>query len=145
MMTDAYGPVDFLILEYPSHTDGTAAAHALRDLIDGGVVALYDLVVVRREPDGTARELDLADGSVDVPDALAPFSGARSGLLGDEDIREAANALEPGTNALVIVYENRWAAPFVSAARADGLELVASARLTAREILDVLDEVEAAS
>jgi uncharacterized membrane protein len=145
MMTDAYGPVDFLILEYPSGTDGTATAHALRDLVHRGVVALYDLMVVRREPDGTAREIDLTSGSGDVPPALAGFAGARSGLLGADDVAEAANALEPGTSALVLVYENRWAAPFVSAARAEGVEVVASARLTAREILDALDEVEAAS
>jgi hypothetical protein len=144
-MTDAYGPVDFLILEYPSRTDGKATAKALRDLVDRGVVALYDLMAVRREPDGTTREIDLASGSADVPAALAAFAGARSGLLGAEDVAEAANALEPGTNALVLVYENRWAAPFVSAARSEGVEMVASARLTAQELLTALDEVEAAS
>jgi hypothetical protein len=144
-MADAYGPVDFLILEYPPDTDGTATARALTGLIDRGVVALYDLMVVRREPDGTAREIDLASGSADVPAAFATFAGARSGLLGADDVDEAANALEPGASAVVIVYENRWAAPFVSAARAEGVEVVASARLTAQEIMDALDEVEAAS
>jgi hypothetical protein len=144
-MDDAYGPVDFLILEYPTHTDGTETAQALTALIEQGVVALYDLLVVSRGPDGTARELDLSSGSPDVPAAFAPFAGARSGLLGPDDVAEAANALEPGTSAVVIVYENRWAVPFVTAARSEGVEVVASARLSAQEIVDTLDELEAVS
>jgi hypothetical protein len=137
------GPVDFLILEYPLHTDGKSTAHALSVLIDQGVVALYDLMVVRREADGTAREIDLANNSPDLPAAFAAFAGARSGLLGPDDVAEAANALEPDTSAVVIVYENRWAVPFVTAARAEGVEVVASARLTAQEIMESLDELEA--
>jgi hypothetical protein len=144
-MDDIYGPVDFLILEYPTHADGKQTAHALSALIDQGVVALYDLLVVARAADGTAREIDLASGSSDVPTAFAAFAGARSGLLGPDDVTEAANALEPGTSAVVIVYENRWAVPFVTAARAEGVEVVASARLSAQEIVDTLDELEAVS
>jgi hypothetical protein len=144
-MEGVYGPVDFLILEYPSHTDGRTTADALSALLDQGVLALYDLMVVRREPDGTAREIDLASGASDVPAAFAAFAGARSGLLGPDDVAEAAKALEPGTSAVVIVYENRWAVPFVTAARAEGVEVVASARLTAQEIMDILDELEAVS
>jgi uncharacterized membrane protein len=142
-MEDVYGPVDYLILEYPSNTDGKATAHALSTLIDHDVVALYDLMVVHREPDGTAREIDLASGSEEVPAAFASFTGARSGLLGADDVAEAANALEPGTSAVVILYENRWAVPFVAAARAEGVGVVASARLSAQEIMDTLDELEA--
>jgi hypothetical protein len=141
-MDDVYGPVDFLILEYPPHTDGRTTAAALSELIDQNVVALYDLMVVRREPDGTAREVDLTSGASDVPAAFATFVGARSGLLGPDDVAEAANALEPGTSAIVIVYENRWAVPFVAAARREGVEVVASARLGAQDIMDTLDELE---
>jgi hypothetical protein len=143
-MEAVYGPVDFLILEYPLHNDGKSTAHALSALIDQGVVALYDLMVVRREADGTAREIDLASSSPDLA-AFAAFAGARSGLLGPDDVAEAAKALEPDTSAVVIVYENRWAVPFVTAARAEGVEVVASARLTAQEIMESLDELEAAT
>ena len=144
-MADVYGPVDFLVLEYPSDSDGEMTARALSALVDQGVVALYDLMVVRREPDGSAQEIDLGSGSSHAPAAFAAFTGARSGLLGPEDVTEAANALEPGTSAVVIVYENRWAVPFVTAARAEGVEVVASARLTAQEIMETLDELEAIS
>jgi hypothetical protein len=143
-MDDVYGPVDFLILEYPPHTDGKATAEALTALVDQGVVAVYDLMVVRKDADGSAREVPLT-AAADTPTAFAPFAGARSGLLGREDVAEAANALEPGTTAIVILYENRWAAPFVAAARSEGVEMVASARLSAQEIMDTLDELETAT
>jgi hypothetical protein len=141
-MGDVYGPVDFLILEYPPNTDGKATADALSALIGQGVVALYDLMAVTKGTDGTTREVGLTGGTADAPAAFAAFAGARSGLLGPDDVEEAGNALEPGTSAVVIVYENRWAVPFVTAARTEGVEVVASARLTAQEIMDALDALE---
>ena len=78
----------------------------------------------------------------DGPRALGTFAGARSGLLGKEDGLEAANALDPGTTGVVLVYENAWAGPFVAAARAAGGELVASSRLTADEVIDALDALD---
>lgn len=71
------------------------------------------------------------------------FSGARSGLLGDDDVAEAAGALEPNTVAALIVYENTWAVPFVAAARKNGGEVVASMRIPAGDIMDALDALEA--
>jgi hypothetical protein len=137
-MSDAYGPIDYLILEIPAGATVDATAAAMGDLLDQGVIALYDLMLVRKDDDGSCRELDLSGGP------FAAFAGARAGLLDDEDLREAANALEPGRDAVVLLYENRWAVPFVIAARGDGVEVVASARLTAQEIMDALDAVEAA-
>jgi hypothetical protein len=135
-MSDVHGPIDFLILEFGPRTVGDATTQALTDLVDQGVVRLYDLMPVQKDPDGSCREVELTG-------ALATFAGARSGLLGADDLREAANALEPGARGLVILYENRWAAPFVTAARADGVEMVASARLTAPEIMEALEVAEA--
>jgi hypothetical protein len=136
-MYDAHGPIDFLILELPQGAAVDATVQALEDLLDQGVIALYDLMLVRHDDDGVGRERDLADGP------FAAFAGARAGLLDDEDVSEAANALEPGRDGLVLLYENRWAVPFVAAARGEGVEMVASARLTAQEIMDALDAVEA--
>ncbi len=135
-MTDVSCPIDFLILEVPAGAVGTASAQALGDLLERDVLRLYDLMAVHRADDGSCREVELARGP------FAAFAGARSGLLGDDDVEEAANALEPGTDAVIVLYENRWAAPFVAAARSEGIEVVASARLTAQEILDALDAVE---
>jgi hypothetical protein len=143
-MADVHGPIDFLILEYPPGAAGDATADALGDLLERGVICLYDLLVLERGADGgAARRIELEAGSADAPGGLARLAGARSGLLGDEDVAEAAKALEPGSSALVLVYENRWAVPFVAAARAEGVEVVASARLTAQEIMAALEAAEA--
>jgi uncharacterized membrane protein len=144
-MAEAHGPIDFLILEFPTGTDGEATAAALADLVDRGFVRLFDLLAVRKDDDGACREVDLAADADAGPAALTAFVGARSGLLGDDDVLQAANALEPGTSAIVLVYENRWAVPFVAAARAEGVEVVASARLSAQQIMDALDALETAS
>jgi hypothetical protein len=135
-MSDVSGPIDFLILEVPAGAAATASAQALEDLLERDVLRLYDLVAVRKAGDGSCREVELADGP------FAAFAGARSGLLGDDDVQEAANALEAGADAVIVLYENRWAVPFVAAARSEGIEVVASARLGAQEVMDALDAVE---
>jgi hypothetical protein len=145
-VSDVFGPLDYLILEYPPGESGEASATALRQLVDRGVIALYDVMVVRKEADGSAHaDLDLTGEMAGLPSAFAAFAGARSGLLGDEAVEEVAQALEPGKIAVVLVYENRWAVPFVAAARAEGVELVASARLSAQEVMDTLDALETVS
>jgi hypothetical protein len=135
-MTEVSGPIDFLILEVPAAAAGTASAQALGELLDRDVLRLYDLMAVHRADDGSCREVELADGP------FAAFAGARSGLLGGDDLEEAANALKPGTDAVIVLYENHWAVPFVAAARSEGIEVVASARLSAQEIMAALDAVE---
>ena len=71
------------------------------------------------------------------------FAGARSGLLGDDDIAEAGEMIKPGTAAALLVYENSWAIPFVAAARGAGGEVVSSARIPATVVMDVLDQLDA--
>ena len=98
--------------------------------------------------DGRALAVTLADGTVttlaleDLGDGFAAFAGARSGLIGDEDLDETASVLEPGTVAALLVYENAWAAGFVAAARAVGGEVVSSGRIAAADLMDALDELD---
>ena len=73
------------------------------------------------------------------------FSGASSGLLGQEDLETAADAIEPGSAAVMIVYENRWAAPFAAAVRRNGGRLVASERIPVQDLIEALDAAEAAA
>ena len=75
--------------------------------------------------------------------SFAAFTGARSGLLGDDDLKEAADALAPGTVAALIVYENSWARPFVAAALRAGGDMVATARIPAQDVMAALDALEA--
>ncbi len=140
-MPETFGPIDLVVLEFPAGTTADATAAAIVDLVDRGVVRLYDILAVRRDADGAIElDLDALDGDLD---ALAPLAGARSGLIGPEDLADAAAVLDPDTVAVVLLYENAWAVPFVAAAHGEGGQLVVSSRLTAQEILDALDAVEA--
>jgi hypothetical protein len=147
-MTDqlegVYGPVDFILLEFPGDRPTGPAASALLDLVDAGIVRIYDLVVVRKESDGSFSGLDLSDLDAEHLGGFSAFAGARSGLLGDDDLQQAAEAIRPGTTAALIVYENSWAIPFVAAARGAGAEVVARERIPADVLMDVLDELDAA-
>lgn len=137
------GPIDYLVVEWPpgSPLTGEAFPH-LVDLVDRGLIRILDLAFISKGEDGTVSGLTLADLDGDgVPD-LAVFDGVQSGLLGEEDQQEAGNALEPGASGAVLIYENLWAAPFASALRRNGAELVAAGRIPADDILEALDALE---
>jgi uncharacterized membrane protein len=140
---DVHGPIDFVVLEFPATADAPDTGKALLDLVNQGTVRLYDFMVVRKDETGSCSEVDVR-GSDSPLASLGAFAGARSGLLDDDDLAGVADVLEPGAVAAVVVYENAWAAPFVAAARGEGGQLVASSRLTAQQIMDALDAVEAA-
>jgi len=146
-ITDAdLGPIDIVVIGYPPDAPMTGeAVPILLDLVDRGIVRVLDVMFVRKDEDGTFSGLDIADLEADSVGDLAAFAGASSGLLGDEDAAMAADALEPGTAAVVIVYENRWAEEFVTAVRRNGGRLLASERITAQELMDALDAAEAAA
>ena len=137
--SEAHGPIDFVLLEFPPGTPDGAAAGALAELIEAGTIRLLDLLVVHRGEDDTVSVIDV-DGEGDT--SFAQFSGARSGLLGDDDVNHASDAMTPGSTAALIVFENTWAAPFVAAVRSHGGELVASMRIPAQDVIDALDALE---
>ena len=141
---DVLGPIDIVILEFSGGKLAGETAGELLKLIDAGIVRLYDLLVVRKEEDGTFSGIDLTDVDDEHVGGLAVFAGARSGLLGDDDIQEAADAMEPGTVAALIVYENRWAERFVAAALREGGRMIATTRIPAQDVLAVLDALETA-
>lgn len=142
---DVHGPIDFVLLEFPADRLTGEAAGALLDLVESGIIRLYDLMVIRKDADGSVAALELSDTSLAGELGLGQFAGARSGLLGDEDLQEAASAMEPNTLAALIVYENSWAIPFVRAARNNGGEVIASARIPAQDIMDALEALETTS
>ena len=137
--SDVAGPIDFLLLEFdPAKTDGSVAA-AMTDLIDGGIIRLYDFLVITRSESGDVTALEISQEGV-----FAAFSGARSGLLDDDDVAEAGAALQPGRAAALFVYENTWAIPFITAARAADAEVVATARIPSDAIVAALDALDSA-
>lgn len=137
-MSETHGPIDYVLLEFRGGHPLDEVAASLMALVDLGVIALYDLVAIRKDNDGTFSGVALDE----LGGSFAAFSGARSGLLGDEDIAEAAEALEPGTAAALIVYENTWAVPFVDAALRAGGQMVATARIPAPDVIAALDALE---
>jgi hypothetical protein len=137
------GPIDYVVLEWPGELPSTGEVQPLLlDLVDRGIVRILDIAFVAKDQDGSVSGLEL--GNLKQAAAVfAEFEGASSGLLGFEDLQEAAAALEPGTSAAVIVWENRWAAPVAAALRRSGGQLVASGRIPVQAILAALDAVEA--
>jgi hypothetical protein len=143
-LTDVSGPIDFVLLEFPRDRLTGEAGQALMDLVERGVIRLYDLMVISKDEDGGVEVLEVTDPT-SASAGFAYFAGARSGLLGDDDVEEAAGAMRPGTVAALIVYENTWAAPFVAAARNSGGELIASARIPAADVMAALEALEPTS
>ena len=138
------GPIDYLLVEWPERQPTGEAAPHLIDLVDRGLIRILDLAFIAKAEDGSVAALEISDLG-DVAAEFTAFEGASSGLLSDEDIEEAAGALEPGTSAALLVFENRWAAPFASAVRRSGGQLVASGRIPIQAVLAALDAAEAAS
>jgi Family of unknown function (DUF6325) len=140
---DDMGPIDYLIIEFPECHPVGENLPLLVDLADRGIIRVLDLVLVKREVDGSVSVLALADADGDGEWDFSVFEGAVSGLLGDDDVDEAGQALEPGRSAAVLVYENRWAAPLAVALRRGGAELVSGGRIPVQAILASLDATEA--
>jgi uncharacterized membrane protein len=136
------GPIDYLIVEWPGRQPTGEALPQLIDLVDRGLIRVLDLSFITKAEDGSVATLEIADLGDEI-DVFAAFEGASSGLLGDDDIEEASNALEPGTSAALLVFENSWAAPFAAAVRRSGGQLVASGRIPVQAVLAALDAVEA--
>jgi hypothetical protein len=139
------GPIDYLIVEWPPGKEPTGEGlRHLVDLTERGLIRVIDLAFVSKEEDGTVSGAVIADFDQDGTLDLVQFEGASSGVLGQEDYDEAGAALEPGTSAAILVYENRWAAPFAAAVRRSGAQLVASGRIPVNALLEKLDELEGA-
>ena len=136
---EVHGPVDFVLLEFHEDKLTGEAGPALVDLVERGIVNLYDLLVIAKHEDGSVEAIEIAESPLGD---FAVFAGARSGILGDDDLSEAAAAMEPGTLAALIVYENAWARPFVAAARNSGGELIASGRIPATDVMAALEALE---
>jgi Family of unknown function (DUF6325) len=137
------GPIDYLLVEWPGRQPKGEAAPILVDLVERGIVRVLDLTFITKAEDGSVAAMEISDLGEKVEE-LKMLEGASSGLLSDEDTAEAAEALEPGTSAALLVYENRWAAPFAAAVRRSGGQLVANGRIPVQAILAALDAAEGA-
>ncbi len=140
---DQMGPIDYLVIEWPGRQPTGEAAPILVDLVDRGLIRVIDLAFLRKAEDGSVETLDISS-LADESDALKDLLGASSELISEEDLNEAAQALDPGTSAGLLVYENRWAAPFAAALRRSGAQLVANGRIPIQSVIAALDAAESA-
>jgi uncharacterized membrane protein len=135
------GPIDYILVEWPGRQPNGEVAPYLVDLVERGLIRILDLSLIAKDEDGTVAGIELADLG-DGAGELTVFEGASSGLISDDDIGEAASALEPGTSAALLIYENTWAGPFAAAVRRSGGQLVAGGRIPVEAIEAALDAAE---
>jgi len=136
---DEFGPVDYVVVEFPagaSHFTGEMVKE-LGSLVDAGTIRVLDMLILAKDADGSIEALEIDD--LDGLDELRSIETALATILAEEDVEHLAAAMEPGTAAGVLVWENRWAAPFASAARRSGGQLVASGRIPIQAIIASLE------
>jgi hypothetical protein len=138
----ALGPISYLVVEFPGSNMTGEGLPLLVDLVDRGVIRILDLTFVTRDADGSIGAVELRDFDGDGELDLAVFDGVSSGLLDDSDIAEAANVIEPGSSAAILIFENRWATGFTQALRRGGAQLVAAGYIPQDAILEALDSTD---
>jgi hypothetical protein len=139
------GPIDYVVVEWPAgkEPNGEGLKH-LVDLSDRGLIRVIDLAFMKKNDDGSIEGMAITDLDADGTLDLVEFEGASSGLLGDDEYEDASEVLEPGTSAAILVYENTWAAPFATALRKSGAQLVANGRIPVNDLIQKLEQLEAA-
>ena len=140
--SDEIGPVDYLVVEFPAgHTNFTGEmARELAALVDAGTIRLLDLLVLHKDEAGAIEAFEIDD--LDAVDELVALEAQVAEILAAKDVAHLAEAMEDGSTAGVIVWENRWAAPFATAARRAGGQLIASGRIPTQAIVASLEADE---
>ncbi|MER7950650.1 DUF6325 family protein [Streptomyces sp. NPDC096079] len=139
---DEIGPIDYVVVEFPGNRMTGEGFPLLVDLVDRGIIRILDLMFISKGEDGSVTALEITDLDGDGSLDLSVFEGVQSGLLGQDDLEEAAAAVEPGNSAGLLIYENVWAAPFATALRRGGAQLVASGRVPVQALLASLEAAE---
>jgi len=140
---DELGPVDYLVIEFPAGEQNFTgeAAEELARLAESGTIRVLDLLILIKNEDGSVDALELDE--TPAVDALRALEADIAELLAADDVELLAAAMEPGSVAGVLVYENRWAAPFAAAARRAGGQLIANGRIPIQAIIASIEADEA--
>ena len=139
---DELGPIDFLAIEFPGARITSPGFEQLLSLAGQGVIDILDLEFITKDSAGTTRKVDVQDLSTPDNVDLSVWAGASSGLLDDSDVHEIAAAIQPGSAAAVIVYENRWVLAVVDTWRREGARLIADGGISASDMVTALDSTE---
>ena len=139
------GPVDIVVIGFPPDAPRTGdSVPIFVDLVDRGVIRVLDVLVIQKDADGKVGRLEITELGGEVLESLVVFDGARTGMLDEDDAALAGEALEPGEAAVLICFENSWAAPFVTAVRRNGGQLLAFQRVPTQELIDTVKALDAA-
>ena len=139
---DELGPVDWIVVEFPGSRFNGQIAPALLDLVERDLVRVLDLLVLKKDADGSLEAFELSDLDEGEIGELRGYESELAMLLSEEDVNSLAAAIEPGSSAGVLVWENTWAAPFASAVRRSGGQLVASGRIPIQALLAAVEADE---
>jgi hypothetical protein len=139
-VVDELGPVDWIVVEFPGSRFKGEIVPELQTLVDRNIVRVLDLLLMKKDADGTLEAFELSDLDDSELGALRTYETELAMLLSEDDVTSIAAAVEPGSTAAVLVWENLWAAPFGSAVRRAGGQLVASGRIPVQAMLAVLEE-----
>jgi hypothetical protein len=142
---DELGPVDYVVVEFPAGVSNFTGemAKELLALVDAGTIRLIDVLILTKDEDGTVDAMELSD--VEELGELEALETELAELLAAEDVAHLAAAMEPGSTAGVLIWENLWAAPFASAARRSGGQLIANGRIPIQAIIASIEADEAST
>jgi hypothetical protein len=142
-LLDELGPVDFVIVEFPAGKANLTGemADALIALVEAGTIRVIDILILVKAEDGSVEAMELED--LDDLGALGALEAELAEFLAEDDVLHLAAAMDPGSVAGVLVYENLWAAPFATAARRSGGQLIANGRIPIQAIIAALEAEEA--
>jgi hypothetical protein len=140
---DQLGPVDYLVVEFPAGASNFTGEMAteLVALVDAGTIRVIDVLILTKKDDGTVEATELSD--IEELGELQAVEAQLAELLAEEDVIHLAAAMEPGSVAGVLIWENLWAAPFAAAARRSGGQLVANGRIPIQAIIASIQADEA--
>lgn len=137
---DELGPVDYLVVEFPGSEFRGEIIPELADLVQRGLIRILDLVLIKKDDDGTVEAFELGDAAAGELGEVRELERELADLLSEDDVTAVAQTLEPGSTAGLLVYENLWAAPFASAVRRSGGQLIANGRIPVQAILAAIEE-----
>jgi uncharacterized protein DUF6325 len=140
---DELGPVDYIVVEFPGSKFNGEIAPTLIDLVERNVIRVLDLVFIVKDEDGGIEGFELPDLDESELGELRHLESELAQLLSEEDVVKVAEAMEPGSTAAVLVWENTWAAPFASSVRRAGGQLVASGRIPIQQLVQAIEELDA--
>jgi hypothetical protein len=140
---DSLGPIDYIVVEFPAGASSFTGemSEALLSLVDAGTIRVVDVLILTKNEDGSVDAMELSD--IEQLGPLQRVEAQLAELLAAEDVEHLAAAMDPGSTAGVLIWENLWAAPFASAARRSGGQLIASGRIPIQAIIASIEADEA--